>query len=95
MEPRKREDEEEEEAFLPQPSEDGVVPDSRSNTPERSGTKRKQVTGYLRILLEIFMAATIAYLVVFKPFIISRETIRRTPVPQCTWSNKPLLTRHA
>lgn len=38
--------------------------------------------------MEIAMAATIAYLVIFKPFIVTRETIRRTPVPQRTWNDR-------
>ncbi|KAK3902165.1 hypothetical protein C8A05DRAFT_15732 [Staphylotrichum tortipilum] len=83
MEPTKHEgDEEEEEAFLRRPSDD--VPAGRADTPSSpsQGGKGKRVLGYLRILLEIAMTATIAYLVIFKPFAVSRETIRRTPVPK-------------
>ncbi|KAL2131280.1 hypothetical protein VTI74DRAFT_5311 [Chaetomium olivicolor] len=82
MELRKREIEEEEQAFLSQPNEDGV-PYSSSENQELSGKiRRRDVAAYLRVLLEIAMAATIVYLLVFKPFVVGREAIRRTPVPR-------------
>ncbi len=86
MEPRRHEDDqEEEEAFLGRPSDE--APATRVDTTSASqGGKRRRVVGYLRIVLEIAMAATIAYLLIAKPFVVSRETIRRTPVPRCTFS---------
>jgi hypothetical protein len=85
MDPMKHEADEEEQAFLPQSSEDGTA-SSSPDSQRGSGTKsrRRQVIGYLRLLLEIAMAVTIICLVVFKPFVVARETIRRTPVPQRT-----------
>ena len=83
MEPGKREDEEEEEAFLSQPLDDDA-PSSSSESQERGGSRRRVVTAYLRVMLEIAMAATIVYLLVAKPFVVQRETIRKTPVPRRT-----------
>ena len=83
MEPGKREDEEEEEAFLTQ-SLDDDEPSSSSESQKRGGSRRRVVTAYLRVILEIAMAATIVYLLVAKPFVVQRETIRKTPVPRRT-----------
>jgi hypothetical protein len=44
---------------------------------------------WLRLLLEIGMAATIVFLLVFKPLVVGRETLRRTPVPRCTLTTFP------
>jgi hypothetical protein len=83
MDQMKHEADEEEQAFLPQSSEDGTA--SSPLDGQRGGgskSRRRQVMGYVRLLLEIAMAVTILCLVVFKPFIVARGTIRRTPVPQ-------------
>lgn len=91
MEPRKDEaDREEEEAFLGRPSDERTANPADTSSGSEGG-KGKRALGYLRILLEIAMAATIAYLVIFKPFVVSRETIRRTPVPKCTLSRRELM----
>ncbi|KAL2021439.1 hypothetical protein VTK56DRAFT_7192 [Thermocarpiscus australiensis] len=81
MDPRKREaDDEEEQAFLPESKSNGNVGSECSSECRR---QQRGLTWYLRLLLEIAMAATIVYLVVFKPFVVvGRQTIRRTPVPQ-------------
>jgi hypothetical protein len=91
MESRKSETNEEEQAFLSRPSEDGAVDSpssvSENQKPNSSNGRRRKVIGYLRLVLEIAMASTIVYLLVFKPFIVTRETIRRTPIPPCTLFN--------
>ncbi|KAK4148668.1 hypothetical protein C8A00DRAFT_38754 [Chaetomidium leptoderma] len=83
MEPKKREADEEEQAFLSRPSEDGAA-DSSSESERRSGSnpRARQVVRYLRVLLEMAMAATIAYLLIAKPLVVARETMQRTPVPR-------------
>jgi hypothetical protein len=82
MDSRKREADEEEQAFLPQPGSNSTDHDA-SDAAIDNGPRRGWAW-YLRLLLELAMAATIGYLVVFKPFVVTRETIRRTPVPRCT-----------
>ncbi|KAK4099848.1 hypothetical protein N658DRAFT_497826 [Parathielavia hyrcaniae] len=81
------EPDEEEQAFLRQPSEDGTTSSSDNQRGDASNlnARRRQTTkwmGHLRLLMEIAMAVTIISLVVFKPFFVARETLRRTPVPQ-------------
>jgi hypothetical protein len=92
MESRKPETNEEEQAFLSRPSEDGAVNSSSSLSESRtsncSGGRKRKAKECLRLVLEIAMAATIVYLLVFKPFVVARETIRRTPVPRCTSSDR-------
>ncbi|KAK4124114.1 hypothetical protein N657DRAFT_644309 [Parathielavia appendiculata] len=82
MDPMKHEADEEEQAFLRQPSEDGAAGSPNSQRGDSSKSRRRQAMGYLRLLLEIAMAVIIISLVVFKPFFVARETLRRTPVPR-------------
>jgi hypothetical protein len=87
MDSRKHEADEEEQAFLPQAGfREDANADGPSEQPTRHKSRRRQVTWWLRLLLDIGMAVTIVYLLVFKPFVVSRETIRRTPVPRCTFT---------
>ncbi|KAL2266812.1 hypothetical protein VTJ83DRAFT_6164 [Remersonia thermophila] len=76
---------EEEQEFLPKPR---STDDANAETEtcsrhhrDRSHVKRGLVW-WLRLLMEVGMAATIAYLIVFKPFVVTRDRILRTPVPQ-------------
>jgi hypothetical protein len=85
MDPRKHEADDEEEAFLSQSgSYKDVAVDSSSGSQRRGSTTPPKwgLVSWLRLLLEITMATTILYLLVFKPFVVGRETIRRTPVPK-------------
>lgn len=77
MDSRKHEADEEEQTFLPKAinSDHAELGDHRPRT--------RGAAWYLRLILEIAMAATIVYLIVAKPLIASRPTLRRTPVPQC------------
>jgi hypothetical protein len=88
MENRGRVSSEEEQAFLPKA---GIT---------NNDTERQEINGdhkmgavspprrgwisWLRLLLELGMALTIAYMIIFKPFVVTRdERLLRTPVPQC------------
>jgi hypothetical protein len=85
MDPRKHEADDEEEAFLSQSgSYKDVAVDSSSGSQRRGSTTPPKwgLVSWLRLLLEITMATTILYLLVFKPFVVGRETLRRTPVPK-------------
>ncbi|KAF2179743.1 hypothetical protein K469DRAFT_741531 [Zopfia rhizophila CBS 207.26] len=75
MDPANRdfEADEEEESFLPQ--------SQSAEHDETPSTNRRPVTWYLRILLELIMASTIAFLVFFRPS-TSPSIIRKSPVPQ-------------
>jgi hypothetical protein len=68
---------EESQAFLkPSVSDDGLV------HPIGAGDLWKKVTRYLRILLEIAMASSLALLLFFRAS-STNENLRRSPVPQC------------
>lgn len=100
MDSRKREVDEEGEAFLHAPesgSSESVAADSSIQRPWHGGGngRGRGPTWYLRLLLEISMAVTIVYLVVAKPFIVSRETIRLSPVPRCKLYTSPGLPEAA
>jgi hypothetical protein len=93
MNPSKRESEldEENEAFLDdsEGSEHGATPSKALHN------TRRGVTWYLRIIMEIAMAATIAYLLLFRP--PTHPTLQRTPVPNLprkitTFHTNPLYT---
>lgn len=80
MDPRRKPeaDEEEQASFLPhspRDSQDAVAASAERNS------KRRKTTWYLRLLLDIAMAATIIFLLFFRS--PPRNTIRRTPVPTC------------
>ena len=100
MDSRKREADEEGEAFLHVPqsgSSESVAADPSTERPWHGGRngRGRGPTWYLRLLLEISMAVTIVYLVVAKPFIVSRETIRLSPVPRCKLRTSPRLPEAA
>lgn len=73
----KNERDEEAEAFLRESSESEDVPTTINN--ERSVWARSR--SYIRLLLEISMAATIVFLLFFRA--PATKAIRRTPVPDC------------
>ena len=85
MDSTKHEADEEGEAFLRPGAREDDVADSLMERQRRGGSnpRKWEVSWYLRLLLEVAMAATIVYLLVFKPFVVTREAIWKTPVPQC------------
>ncbi|KXX79402.1 hypothetical protein MMYC01_204047 [Madurella mycetomatis] len=100
MDPRNPETDEEQ-AFLPGPRyTKDLDADSTLECQRHGGSnlQKRALAWYLRLLVEIGMAATIIYLLVFKPFVVERETIRRTPVPRFprkiyTFQNNPKYIR--
>lgn len=76
MQPEKRDDGEEAQAFLNDTS-DGV-----SQKPTEDGNPKRGVIRCARLAIEIAMAVIIIYLVAAKPY-CGTVTIRRTPVPKC------------
>lgn len=77
---------EEEQTFLPKASSSDDV--STDFGPEIRGrgagnSRKRGVVWWLRLVLELAMAGTIVYLLVAKPLVASRGTLRRTPVPEC------------
>jgi len=79
MKPGKHETEEEGQAFLS----DSRDSEDASTPLRESRASRWRVWWHLRILFEVAMAATIIFLLFFRP-VPERQTIRNTPVPQCT-----------
>ena len=79
MERSKTEADEENQAFLaPSPaSEDGL-----DTSRHRNGCQTR-ATWCLRLVLELVMAAVILVLLISRRY-HDRDTLRRTPVPQCT-----------
>jgi hypothetical protein len=78
----KHEIDEEDGALLPNSgvSEDGSLPRVGGGNP------RNRITAYIRMLFELTMAGTIAFLLFLRPSPIACEVprIQRSPVPQCT-----------
>lgn len=90
MNAKKHEGEDEEEAFLPRSGsykDVAVDPSSGSQTHSDTTPYRWGLVSWLRLLLELIMGTTILYLLVFKPFAVGRETLKRTPVPRCRLTN--------
>lgn len=84
MDSRKREPDEEQQTFLPKSESNEDVATGFSTVClkcDANNPRKRGVIWYLRLFLEVAMAATIVYLLVAKPLIVSRETLRRTPVP--------------
>jgi hypothetical protein len=75
MEHQKHEDGEEGQAFLREPSEDGI---QDTMIKER---KRRGLVRYARVAVELAMVAVIVFLLAARPY-CGRDTIRRTPVPK-------------
>ncbi|KAK4250550.1 hypothetical protein C7999DRAFT_38393 [Corynascus novoguineensis] len=76
---------EEEQTFLPKASSsDDVSTDFGSEIRGRaaSNSRKRGIVWWLRLVLELAMAGTIVYLLVAKPLVASRGTLRRTPVPE-------------
>lgn len=80
MEHEKHEDGEEGQAFLREPSEDGM---QDGMIKERRG---RGMLRYARVAVEIAMVVVIVFLLAARPY-CGRDTIRRTPVPKrkTTW----------
>jgi hypothetical protein len=68
----------EDEAFLQQ----SRISEDEALFPSEKKSTRRGVLWYLRILLEIGMAATIVFLLFLRPT-TTTEHIRKTPVPNC------------
>lgn len=73
----KHEHNEEAEAFLDQPQDGEQVP----TVPTRKRSTWALSWSYIRVVLEIAMAATIVFLLFFRA--PPSRTIRRSPVPDC------------
>jgi hypothetical protein len=86
MDSRKRESDEEEQTFLPKLESNEDVATGFSTVClkcDANNPRKRGLVWYLRLFLEIAMAATLVYLLVAKPLVVSRHTLRRTPVPDC------------
>lgn len=75
----KPERDEEAEAFLRESSENEDVPATLNSKPTAWARSRS----YIRLFLEIAMAATIVFLLFFRA--PPTKALRRTPVPDCTF----------
>lgn len=78
MEETKRDNSEEQQAFLSDGDDDGAL----RLMVDQPGEKRRMIFGGLRLFIEIAMAVVIVFLLVDKPY-CGRDTIRSTPVPKC------------
>src|SRR6187402_134520 len=84
-----REPSEEGEAFLPQTR---ASEDASTTVPDLQNSRKRGVMWYLRILLEVTMTVTIVFLLSSKSqTTLTRETIRRSPIPRRMSTFKLLL----